>query len=161
MQVGIEKERNYGIELLRIIAMFMVCMIHVNLFTSALNVSLVDTGKEYFYLVGVWTESVGYIGVNLYALITGYVCLNSKWRLSRYIELWAQVAYYSIGLLLLGLFLSYLNVLSWDVGRRYVLNILIKLPLGSTYWYFVAYSALFLITPFLNRALLMYAGPRF
>jgi len=153
MQARVEKERNYGIDLLRIIAMFMVCMIHVNLFTFALDASLVGTGKEYFYHVGVWTESVGFIGVNLYALITGYVCLNSTWRLSRYIELWAQVAYYSIGLLILGLLLSYFDILSWNVGWRYVLKILIKLPLGSTYWYFAAYSALFLIMPFMNRVL--------
>lgn len=155
MQTVATKERNCGIDLLRIIAMFMVCMIHMNLFTSAISPANYIPGREYFYYVGIWTESVGFVGVNLYALITGYVCLNSRWRLSRYIELWVQVAYYSIGLLIIGLLLSHYSVLPWEISWKKVLIILIKLPLGSTYWYFVAYSALFLIMPFLNKFLQM------
>lgn len=150
--VGVVKERNYGIDLLRIIAMFMVCMIHVNSYASVL-VKIVP-GKEYFYYFGTWTESVAFIGVNLYALITGYLCLNSRWRIARYVELWGQVAFYSIGLLVLAMIFLYFGVISWNVSFKYVLIFLIKLFLGSSYWYFAAYSALFFIIPFLNEVLM-------
>ena len=149
----IPKSRNYAVDLLRIIAMYMVCMIHVNLFTEAHVKTAIIPGKEYFFYVGTWTESVGLIGVNIYALITGYVCLNSKWRFSRYLELWMQVAFYTIGLLFIGLLLSHFGFLSWVPSQKYIAIILLKLSVGSTYWYFVAYSALFLIIPFINTLL--------
>lgn len=148
------KSRNHAIDLLRIIAMFMVCMIHINLFTKAYDEAAIIPGKEYFFTVGLWTETVGYIGVNVYALITGYVCLHSKWRLSRYLELWGQVAFYTIGLLVVGLLLSHFGILPWDITKKYIAKILLRLPAGNTYWYFAAYSALFLIIPFINKLLL-------
>ena len=148
------KERNYAIDLLRIIAMYMVCMIHINLFTKAHMETAIVPGKEYFFTFGLWTESVGFIGVNLYALITGYVCLHSKWRLSRYLELWGQVAFYTICLLGIGLLLSHFGILPWDISKKSIAKILLRLPAGSTYWYFAAYSALFLLIPFINKLLL-------
>ncbi len=130
--------------------MFMVCMIHVNLFTRSIDRASIVPGKEYFFYIGVWTESVGIIGVNLYALITGYVCLYSRWRVARYVELWAQVAFYSMGLLGVGLLLSRYTHLSWEYSWK---DLLLMTLLGSTYWYFAAYSALFLVMPFLNKLL--------
>ena len=130
--------------------MFMVCMIHINYVAHAYSII---PGKELFFYLSTWTESVGYIGVNLYAIITGYVCLNSKWRLSRYIELWMQVAFYTIGILAFGLLLSHFGVLPWDISWKSVWKILLQLPCGSSYWYFSAYSALFFIMPFLNKIL--------
>ncbi|MBR4310991.1 MAG: hypothetical protein IKT79_08170, partial [Akkermansia sp.] len=64
-------ERNQGIDFLRIIAMLMVCIIHINLFTEG-HKELIP-GKECFYYVSTWSETMGFIGVNLYAMITGYV----------------------------------------------------------------------------------------
>lgn len=151
---NVSKERNYAIDLLRIIAMYMVCMIHINLFTEAHIKSAIIPSKEYFFYFGTWTESAGYIGVNLYALITGYVCLNSKWRLSRYLELWAQVAFYTIGLLIVGLLLDYFGIFPWKISIKSITKIILKLSCGSVYWYFSAYTALFFIIPFINKLFL-------
>ena len=145
--------RNYAVDLLRILAMYMICMIHINLFTNAHVESAIIPGKEYFFYFGTWSESLGYIGVNLYALITGYVCVNSRWRLARYLELWSQVAFYTICLLLIGLLLSHIGILPWEISKKTIAKLLQKLPVGSTYWYFAAYSALFLIIPFINKLL--------
>lgn len=139
--------RNYGIDLLRIIAMLMVCLIHVNLWTKVHLVPL--SGKEGVYYFGMWTESLCFIGVNLYAIITGYVCIHSQWKLSRYLMLWAQVAFYTIGLVLL-----YMALYPDAVNVRGLIGMGKLLVVGSGYWYFAAYTALFFLLPYLNPLLL-------
>lgn len=150
----VRKERNYAIDLLRIIAMYMVCMIHINLFTGAHAIVAIIPGKEYIFYVGTLTESIGFIGVNLYAIITGYVCLNSKWRFSRYLELWGQVAFYTIVLLYTGWILYRFGVLGVGIDGDFIARNIRLLFMGSSYWYFTAYTALFLLMPFLNKLLL-------
>lgn len=140
--------RHFGIDLLRIVAMYMVCMIHVNLFCKAHGTLI--PGKEFFYYFSNWTEAVGMIGVNLYALITGYVCLNSRWKLSRYIHLWLQVAYYTIGLLAVGVLLSMTGIFDWTYTIKSIVKQIIKLACGGPYWYFAAYTGLFFFIPFIN-----------
>lgn len=146
-----KNERNYGIDLLRIIAMIMVCMIHINLFSKA-HTELVE-GHEYFYYFGTWTEAVGYIGVNLYALITGYVCVQSSWKFSRYVRLWCLVSFYAIGLLAVGGILSHYGLLPWEITLKRFLRIILQLGCGSSYWYFAAYTGLFFLMPFINPVL--------
>lgn len=151
MSDNLKNERNYGIDLLRITAMIMVCIIHINLFAKA-HTELIE-GREYFYYFGTWTETVGYIGVNLYALITGYVCVQSSWKFSRYVRLWCLVAFYTIGLLALGGILSLSGVLPWEITVKRGLRIILRLCCGSSYWYFAAYTGLFFLMPFINPVL--------
>lgn len=147
----VSNERRLGIDLLRIIAMMMVCIIHINLFTKA-HCEVIE-GREYFYYFGTWTETLGYIGVNLYALITGYVCVQGNWKFSRYVRLWFLVAFYTIGLLALGCSLSYAGILPWEISLKGIIKIFVKLGFGSTYWYFAAYTGLFFLVPFINPIL--------
>lgn len=143
--------RNYGVDALRIVAMLMVCLIHMNLFTKA-HFELVPT-KEYFYYFGIWTETVGMIGVNLYAMITGYVCVMSSWRYSRYVRLWVLVAFYTVLLFAIGYVLSFTGVLPCPYGIVQIARKICRLGFGSTYWYFAVYTGLFFIIPFLNQGL--------
>ena len=147
----VDTRRHYGIDLLRIVAMLMVCVIHVNLHTKA-QFEIVP-GKEYFYYFGVWTETVGIIGVNLYAMITGYVCVLSNWRYSRYVRLWILVAFYTVLLFGVGYALNLSDVLLWPGSVLHIAKQTCLMCLGSTYWYFVAYTGLFFIIPFLNQLL--------
>jgi len=128
--------------------MLMICVIHMNSFTFAHT--KVVPGKEYVYYLGIWTESVGIIGVNLYALITGYVCVLSKWRYTRYFRLWVLVSFYTVALAGVGYVLTYAGITDAPVYLLYYCKMLL---FGSTYWYFVAYTGLFFITPCLNSAL--------
>lgn len=143
--------RNYGIDALRIVAMLMVCVIHMNLFTKA-HFEVVPK-KEYFYYFGIWTEAVGMIGVNLYAMITGYVCVMSSWRYSRYVRLWVLVAFYTVLLFAIGYALSLAGVLPYSIGVGKMAKLILCLGFGSSYWYFAAYTGLFFIIPFLNQGL--------
>lgn len=153
------KERSYGIDLLRILSMYMVCLVHSNAYGNAHTEFRL--GYEAFFYFSTWTESVALIGVNLFALITGYVCLHSKWKLERYINLWITVAFYSITLLLAGIALTKLQVFNWGFTFRNAIDIITALPFGSTYWYFAAYTGLFFCIPFLNAALIKCSKSQF
>lgn len=139
--------------------MLMVCLLHVNLWTKVHLVPL--PGKEYLCYFGMWTESVCFIGVNLYAIITGYVCIRSSWKPARYLLLWAQVAFYTLGLVLLFMVLSCLDMYPDDVSFRSLIGIGKMLFIGSGYWYFAAYTALFLLLPYINPLLLSLNRRRF
>ncbi len=144
--------RHSGIDLLRIVAMLMVCVLHVNLscrlyWTDFSNMR----AEQWWYYI---TEAACIVAVNLYALVTGYVCVRSSWKISRYIRLWLQVVFYGVcGLLLHSLFirLGYIDAApaTWMSWVRQV----VLAPFGSCYWYFNAYTVLFLLIPFLNPML--------
>ena len=155
----VKPNRNCGIDLLRIVAMLMVCVIHVNYFTDAYS-ELVP-GKEYFYYFGIWTESIGIIGVNLYGLITGYVCIDGSWRYSRYVQLWILVCFYTVLIYLAGYALNVSALLFWPASILHIAKETCKMWLGSTYWYFAAYTGLFFIMPFLNELLQKLSKQRF
>lgn len=150
--VSLESERNYGVDLLRIVSMFMVCVIHMNVWTRA-HIQIIPT-KEFVFYFATWTEALGIIGVNLYALISGYVCVCSKWRFSRYFRLWVMVAFYTIALALIGVVFYQMGVVDVAIGAQSLLVWGRLLLFGSTYWYFVAYSGMFFLIPFINDALI-------
>lgn len=146
----IKKERIYGIDLLRIIAMLMVCIIHVNLFNPANSKSLAPSASIFYY--NYYIECVGFIGVNLYAMITGYVCIESSWKPSRYLKLWLHVAFYTLALSAIFYVITISQIYPcW--GIRDSIKATFKLFFGSVYWYFAAYSVLFFLIPFINIAL--------
>lgn len=136
--------------------MIMICVIHMNLFIKS-HPEIIPQ-KEYVDYFGFWTQSVGIIGVNLYALITGYVCVSSKWRYARYFRLWVLVAFYTVFLAGVGYVLNYTGVTDEPVD---ILHYSEYLLFGSTYWYFAAYTGLFFIIPFLNSALKSIAKERY
>lgn len=144
--------RNSGLDLLRVLSMFMVCVVHVNLFTKAHRV--VIPGHEAFFYWGVITESICFIGVNLYAMLTGFVSIKLTWKVERYVKLWLMVAFYTIVLLICGYFLNLaFPAISWSISEKKLWSTIGNLFLGSEYWYFAAYTGLFMLIPILNRAL--------
>ncbi len=144
--------RHSGIDLLRIVAMFMVCVLHVNSSSGSLEYAASQgTG----FRLGVWgSEACCLIAVNLYAMVTGYVCVTGSWKFSRYLRLWMQVAFYTVG----G-FASYalLRQFVWPelppVQGSALVSSFLPVPFASAYWYFTSYTALFLLIPFINPVL--------
>ena len=87
------EERNYGIDLLRSVAMFMVAILHVLGQGGILKATEDSPGQLY----AAWfLEIAAYCAVNCYALISGYVGLYAKHRYSSLAELWLRVTYYTV-----------------------------------------------------------------
>lgn len=137
-------KRNYGIDALRILCIFMVLALHI----LGLGGIADKTSFPEPRFLTVWSfESLLYCVMNCYALITGYVMIQGKYRYTNLIVLWLQVVLVSVGGAVLYYFLrpgaiDRLTVLlsAFPVSRR-------------SYWYFSCYFALYLLIPLLNRAI--------
>lgn len=73
------QERNYGIDFLRIISMFMIVILHI-LGNGGILAS-VQIGSSNYHLAWI-LEIASYCAVNCYALISGYVGIYSVHKYS-------------------------------------------------------------------------------
>ena len=132
-------KRNYGIDLLKIVSMFMVVILHIQgnggVFSSAIPLTLNDTVIWFIEILCV-------PAVNLFALTTGYLCIDKKYKYKNLISLWILVFFYNVSIGLL--------------CNQFTLRSLISsmLPvLDAAYWYFSAYVGFMLFIPFINKFL--------
>lgn len=135
------QERNYGIDLLRVLATYMVLVLHV---MGQGGIVWTIDGSSNNYIVAWLLELLAFCAVNCYALISGYVGLYKKFKLVNILMLWIQVAFISVASV----------AIFWCLGAEVTLGDWIKActPVTSgTYWYFTAYFCLYFFTPFLNR----------
>ena len=134
-------ERNWGIELLRILSMLMVVTLHCLGFGGVLDNAPAGSAA---YHTAYFLEIACLCSVNVYALITGYVCVKSRRKWARILALWLEVVFWS---LLFTILLYFIPQRTFDL-RQFVYALF---PVMSyRYWYFSAYFCLFLFMPFLN-----------
>ena len=138
--------RNYGIDLLRIVSMFYVVLLHVLTQGGVMQDSLQHTAKgifvNYIYLIAV-------CAVDCFALISGYVGYKeecNRLRIARYLNIWLQVVFYSL------LVPSIYHIITTkDVALKSYLKGFCPVT-SDAYWYFTAYTGLFFIAPLINAA---------
>lgn len=94
-------------------------------------------------------ESFCIVAVNVYMLISGYFLCTSSFKLSRLIGLWLQIVFYSIAFGLIGVFLGILTETPFDT--HYILTLVFPVSMGH-YWFLTAYIFLYLLLPFVGRA---------
>lgn len=140
--MGSKSERNYGIDLLRILSMYMICVLHVN---GQGHAMLRISGYEGSYYAAWFLETAGYCAVDIYGLISGYVGIDSKRKPERILELWLTAFFYSaLGTLIAvqGFHLPMEDDSLWKA----------IFPVGwKTWWYFTAYVGVFVLMPYFNR----------
>lgn len=137
-------KRNYGIDLLRMILMLMVVILHVLGHGGVLEATNPLSAK---YCVSWLIESFAYCAVNCYALISGYVHFNSRYRLSSIARMWFQALLYSLGIAVC------VWILKPDTfSIRDLITFLLPVSRGM-WWYLSAYVGLFLLIPFLNAGI--------
>lgn len=135
------KSRNLGIDALRCAAMLLIVCLHILNRGGAVAGSSDLTGK---YLVPL--NVLAACGVNLYAMISGYVLVTGRFHPARVLELWLQVFFTN---LVIGVIGVCVKPGSMD---GYWLRCLF--PLTQKYfWYFTAYVGVFAFSPVINRGL--------
>ena len=139
--MALKQERNYGIDLLRMVAMFMVGILHTLGQGGVIARAYAGTAQ---YTIAWFLELAAFGAVNLYALISGYVGINSKFRASNLAVLWLQVFLYSFGIAVLTAIVKP-EICSGADLIEYAFPVITK-----KYWYFSAYVCLFLFMPLLN-----------
>ena len=87
-----QKERNYGIDLLRLLLMFMVCILHVLGYGGVLKAC--DEGTTNYYVFW-FIEICAYCAVDAFALISGYTAKDKPVNYPKLIDMWFQAVFYS------------------------------------------------------------------
>ena len=136
-------EREYGIDLLKIVAMMFICILHVC--NNGGIMSRISQDKEFdTYLLITFLKAATYGAVNIYAMISGYLGWQKSFKLSRPVMIWLQLVFYTIlGTALISIFTpSLLTENAWFHSLMPVMN--------AEYWYMTAYFGMVVLMPLLN-----------
>jgi len=135
-------KREYGIDLLKMMAMTMVVAHHI-----------LNTGVEEAYMATLPPWGGGlleafhyfcYCAVDVFVMATGYIMCRYGFKYIRIFRLWRQVVGYSVALCLLAV------ALGVEVSGKDWLKAVAPVSMYS-YWFFTQYAALFFAMPFLNK----------
>ena len=136
-------QRQVNIELLRVIAMFMVVVLHCNAFGENMR----NTEPLTLNWLGIWfLEKISIVAVNCYVLISGYFLITSEFKYRKLFSIWFQVLFYSICIyFVMGI------IYGW--GSMFTLMHSFLPVSTKSYWFATTYLALYAISPFLNIAI--------
>lgn len=143
---GFNNGRNYGIDLLRILSMYMVVVLHV------LGCGGILDNCEKFsfnYYIAWFLETSAYCAVDVFAMISGYVMVNIKFNGFKMLPLWLTVFYYSLLITFILKFVPSFSLIHEITNKELIKSFL---PVVSRqYWYFSAYFGMYFFIPFLNK----------
>lgn len=132
--------RNYSVDLLRIISMFMILILHGNAHGGLLSLSSGYNGYTYYFHF--W-ESLSIVSVNVFVLISGYFLSAQTVKLSRTVKIVLVTWFYS------WLWLGVILALGGELAKGTIMRNM--LPISYyTYWFLPIYLGLVIFAPFLN-----------
>ena len=142
-------EKNYGIEWLRILSMYMVAVLH-----TLGQGGILGSFKQgdLSFSIAWFLETAAFGAVDCFALISGYVGYHSHFRYKKGMRLWFQTFFYTLGItILFAIFMP--EAVTKDQWIAAFFPIMKK-----QYWYMTAYAGLFILIPILNRAIVNLSG---
>ena len=139
------QERNYGIDLLRLVSALYVLVLHVLIHGGLYGATTADTHQNYLcrFLVIFCFPTI-----DIFGLISGYVGYRDTEKsasLSGYLYLWFGVVFYSVAMCAVYMIL-FPGSATWTdfLSMFFPLN-------KNLYWYFSAYSLVYFLSPLLNK----------
>jgi len=147
----VAKTRNYGIDLLRMVSMFLVIILHM-MGNGGILAAAAPGGAHYWAAWGL--ESAAYCAVNCYALISGYVGAEREHRSGSILQLWLQVVFYTVSITA-----AFALLLPGSVTADNMLRAIFPVSFRQ-YWYFTSYFCLFFFLPALNHLLRTFTRPQ-
>lgn len=138
-------KRNYGIDLLKMLAMLMVVMLHIYGRGGVMEACAVNSHSLKYGISQLW-----YIwctcSVDCFVLATGYIMSQHAFKYGRIFKLWGEVVFYYLAMTFVAaVFFPELHI-GW---RDWAMAVL---PVATNrYWFFTEYVGLFLMIPFLNH----------
>lgn len=139
---SLSRPRLGNIELLRILSMLLIVCNHFE--GHALAIQGFEWGAAHLY--SNWLiRGIGYIGVNLYVLISAYFLCQSSFKAKKLLKLLIEVWFYSM--IIYGLFVG-----TGQVSFSFMGFFKSFLPtLCSQYWFITCYVVLYALSPFFNK----------
>lgn len=143
-----KSKRNPGFELLRIVAMLMIITLHYNSQTGALlQLGIPATGTAVFANI---MESFAITGLNVYVLLSGFFLSKGRVKLSRILQLIAQVYFYTF---VISLVMMLVGTYSLQAGNTTYKLVEYLFPISSEhYWFVTAYVIMYVLAPVMNAA---------
>lgn len=138
-------KREYGIDILKMMAMMMVVAHHV-LQSGGVETRLLESSPAYFTQ---FFHCFCYCAVDCFVLATGYIMSQHTFKYVRIFRLWLKVVGYS----LLIVSVVWLFVPTVSVGWRDWMGAVLPVTFNR-YWFFTEYVGLFFAIPFLNKLLI-------
>ncbi len=144
-----KKERQSGIELLRIIAMLQIIYLHLYQY-GELRAGSINAGDlDGFLTTFVW--SFCRAPVDLFIMVTGYFMITAKFDIKkttkRALTTYGAMIFYSIGISVIYFIINPDKVNAVSVAKA-------VFPLTSKTWYFLSnYIVILLLSPFINKML--------
>ncbi len=137
------KKRNSALELLRIIAMFFIIVSHYSVH-GAPSGFIFEFSLNSIFIV---FTKLGNLGVIIFVILSGYFLSKSTFKVKRLFQLLAQVLFYSVSI--------YTILCITGIQQINLRNTFISLfpTTTSLYWFFTAYTVLYLFTPLINKML--------
>lgn len=141
------KSRQSNFELLRIVSMLLIVMHHFALHGSwVLAAGGGGVQNNDFCLL--LFQSGGKLGVDLFVMISGYFCINSRFKIRNAMRIVFETLYYSvIALLVFAVFEP-----SAITGTKLIVSSLLP-TISGEYWFVTAYIGMIAFSPFLNNAI--------
>lgn len=136
--------RNIGIDLLKMISMLLVICTHIYMQGGVLYAEKYGTVG---YYVSSFAYSMSLCAVDCFIIIHGYCACKSKFKLSRIIERWLLVLFWSV-------VISCIIMVIQPEMRSVTEAISMFFPvLRGRYWFFNAFLVLFMFEPILNHVI--------
>ena len=137
------KQRNHGIDLLRIVLMFMIIVGHLFTHTNIRSEAASYSPKWIYAWI---LQTLALCAVNCFIIITGYYSNHNDYgiRLKKLVLLSGQVLFYSITIYTVFLLTGLIDFSLLDLVKT-------VFPIMSgQYWFFTSYILLMLLVPFIN-----------
>ena len=148
----VKSQRDYAIDLLRIVSMLMVPMVHI-LGQGGILAAAIPFSVQY---ESAWLlESFLLVAVNCFVLITGYVYYGKETKYYHLLTLWAEVLFYSI-IIVIALKFMVPNEIGLEQYWKAIIPTFFTKGQFSRYWFFSAYVGMFLLSPFVSFKLFKY-----
>lgn len=141
MSEKITIERNYGVDLLRMVTMYLIVLLHTFKPGGVLNETV---PLSWNYQLSYFLYGMTYCSVNVYALISGYVGVGKKYKVANIVMIWLQVVFYTISITVI---YKLVCGIPFTVDDLY--NMFFPV-MTERYWYFTAYICMHLFIPFVK-----------
>lgn len=139
------QSRNYSLDLLRIISMFMIVCLHSNSHGGLMEIP--ETGFDAYRIFSWCIQAMSVVSVDVFVLISGYFLCQQSFRLSRVFRLMLQTWFYSWIICLIFIVLKRLPaVSSTTISSVFAISF-------RWYWFISAYIGMSLLSPILNHVL--------
>ncbi len=144
-----EKKRQANFELLRIVAMFMVVVLHYISHSGTLLQLGVPAGKV--QIAATLIEALNIVAVNVWVLISGYFLSETGFKIKRIIILLAQIYFYTLCISFV-MMLTGVYTMNQDNSVYKIVQYLFPVE-SEHYWFATSYVLLYVLAPVLNAGI--------